>query len=78
MTKIGEQAFQNCTSLTSVTLPNTLTAVEAYAFCSCSALTSVTIPASVREIGDNAFSSCALTSVTLPKGLKKLDRKSVV
>ena len=65
VTTIEWNAFARCTSLTSVTIPDSVTSIEQYAFSGCSSLTSVTIPDSVTSIGDWAFSFCSsLTSVT--------------
>ena len=64
---IGEEAFDNCHSLTSVTIPDSVTSIGYCAFCYCIGLTSVTIPGSVTSIGYGAFSECRnLTSVTIP------------
>ena len=57
---IGDSAFVGCTSLTSVTIPNSVTSIGNYAFYH-SSLTSVTIPNSVTSIGDLAFSYTSLT-----------------
>ncbi|MBQ7353780.1 MAG: InlB B-repeat-containing protein, partial [Clostridia bacterium] len=63
---IGSYAFYNCTSLTSVTIPNSVTSIGDHAFHWCTSLTSVTIPNSVTSIGDYAFHLCtSLTSVTI-------------
>ena len=56
--------YARCTSLTSVTIPNSVTSIDGSAFEDCSSLTSVTIPNSVSTIGEYAFSGCSnLTSV---------------
>lgn len=60
LTGIGERAFWHCSSLTSVTIPNSVTGIEWAAFTGCSALTSVTIPNSVTWIGWDAFYGTAL------------------
>jgi hypothetical protein len=62
--------FSGCTSLASVTIPNSVTSIGGGAFYNCSSLASVTIPNSVTTIGDNAFSGCSsLASVTIPNSV---------
>ena len=48
----------DCSGLTSVTIPNSVTSIGYFAFSGCSGLTSVTIPNSVTSIGGYAFSGC--------------------
>ncbi|MCQ2261315.1 MAG: leucine-rich repeat domain-containing protein, partial [Bacteroidales bacterium] len=73
VTSIGSYAFNNCSGLTSVTIPNSVTAIGDDAFESCSGLTSVTIPNSVTSIGDLAFGYCSgLTSVTIPNSVTSI------
>ena len=55
VTSIGLAAFQNCFSLTSVTIPNSVTNIESSAFYPCYSLTSISIPNSVTSIGSWAF-----------------------
>ena len=73
VTKIGDLAFEGCTSLKSVTIPSSVTAIGDLAFEGCASLTSVTIPSSVTEIGESAFSRCkSLTSVTIPNSVAEI------
>ncbi len=62
---IHKYAFYDCDSLTSITIPNSVTSIGYGAFYGCSSLTSITIPAGVTRIGDYAFRYCSsLTSIT--------------
>ena len=70
---IGHSAFDYCSRLSSVTIPEGVTSIENCAFYGCSSLTSVTIPESVTSIGNCAFWFCSsLTSVTIPEGVTSI------
>ena len=70
---VGDGAFYDCTSLTSVTIPNSVTSIGEWAFSGCSSLTSVTIGESVTSIGAGAFYNCSsLTSVTIPNSVTSI------
>lgn len=61
---IGAYAFKNCSDLTSLTLPSSVTRIGDYAFYNCSGLTSLALPSSVTAIGGSAFEGCSgLTSI---------------
>ena len=56
--EIEESAFSDCSGLTSVTIPNSVTSIKNKTFEGCGGLTSVTIPNSVTSIGESAFAYC--------------------
>ena len=77
VTSIGNHAFNDCGSLTSVTIGNRVTSIGDDAFWGCDSLTSVTIPNSVTSIGWGAFTNCtSLTSVTIPNSVTSIDRSA--
>ena len=70
---IDQNAFKNCTSLTSVTIPNNVIRISESAFEGCSGLESVTIPNPSAKIRESAFSNCtSLESVTLPSSITEI------
>jgi hypothetical protein len=72
VTEIGTNAFSG-TSLTGVTIPNSVTTIGIYAFSGCKILANVTIPNSVTTIANAAFLGCtSLTSVTIPDSVTRI------
>ena len=68
--KIGSYAFEDCTGLTSIEIPNSVTSIGGVAFYGCTSLKSVVIPNSVTSIGNSAFYYCkSLTSITIPNSV---------
>ena len=68
---IDDYAFYDCSGLTSIEFPASVTSIGPSAFEGCSALTSIEIPANVTSIGAGAFYNCTgLSSVTFAPGSK--------
>lgn len=73
-TQIGDGAFSGCSSLTSITIPDSVTSIGYAAFDNCSSLTSVIIGNSVTYIGVCAFQRCSsLESLTFPASVARID-----
>lgn len=69
---IGEEAFSECSSLTSVHIPSSVSSIDYDAFYNCTSLTSVNIPEGIT-IGDCAFQGCSsLTSVYIPNSFNSI------
>ena len=68
VTSVGKYAFEDCSGLTSITIPDSVTSIGWNAFRNCSGLTSITIPDGVTNIANDAFSGCSgLTSIAVSK-----------
>lgn len=77
VTGIGDAAFEECTSLTSITIPSGVTNIGNSAFIWCTRLTNIVIPDGVIRIGDNAFQQCtSLTNITLPGTVTSIGDKA--
>lgn len=73
MTHIGNSAFYYCSSLTAVTIPDSVISIGEQAFIGCSSLGSVDIPGSVTSIGNYAFDYCSsLTAITIPNSVTSI------
>ena len=72
VTSLGN-SFYGCSSLTSITIPSSVTSLDRLCFSGCSSLTSITIPSSVTSLGRSCFSGCSsLTSITIPSSVISL------
>jgi len=73
LTQLGNYVFRQCSSLTSVSLPDGLTQLGDCVFDGCSSLTSLTLPDGLTQLGYGVFWNCSsLTSVALPAGITQL------
>ena len=73
MTTIPYMCFEGCSSLTSITIPDSVKSIEGYAFSWCTSLPSIDIPNGVTSIGGQAFQCCtSLTSVTIPNSVTSI------
>ena len=76
VTNIGDDAFYNCYSLTSIEIPTSVTAIDTEAFLNCYSLTTVTFGenSQLTTIGSSAFEECiSLTSVDIPNSVTNID-----
>ena len=70
---IGASAFSDCSSLTSVSIPSSVTRIGENAFGGCSSLETIALPDNLVSIGDSAFSSCSkLTKITTPNSVTRI------
>lgn len=70
---IGSDAFNNCTALTILNIPNSITSISQNAFYNCTSLSSITDISNVTNIGPGAFSRTALQGISLPTSLTLVD-----
>ena len=77
VTSIGDSAFEQCISLTNITIPDSVTSISGGAFEQCTSLTNIVIPNSVTEIGEDAFRGCtSLTGITIPDGMMSIGKRA--
>ena len=70
--KIGNNAFENCTSLKNIIIPNSVTEIGDWAFKGCASLSDITIPSSVKKAYCIFYKCSNLGIVTLESGMQKI------
>ena len=75
VTSIGDNAFEFCSNLTSVTIPEGVTTIGSAAFYSCENLTDISIPYGVTNIRSQLFLGCGrLKNIEIPNSIIKIDK----
>ena len=73
VTTFADKCFENCTGLTSITIPSSVTSLGDFCFSECSSLTRIAIPESVTWLGGGCFRGCkSLTNITIPSSVTSL------
>ena len=72
LTEINANAFEDCTNLASVTLPESITSIENWAFSGCESLTGILIPEGVTNIIVGAFYYSGLESIVIPASVTQI------
>lgn len=76
VTRIGNGAFKNCTSLTSVIVPETITSIGREAFASCSGLKSITLPETIESISESTFEGSGLATINIPGTITNIGKNA--
>lgn len=77
VTSIGQYAFNDCVTLSSISIPNSVTSIGYEAFNYCVILSGITIPDSVASIGDDAYYQChQMTSVSIGSGVTNIGKSA--
>ena len=77
VTEIGDHAFQECSGITTLNIPNSVMEIGESAFSYCSSLTTLNIPNSVMKIGVYAFAYCtSLTTLNIPNSVTEIGKKA--
>lgn len=75
VTSIGDNAFEDCSALKKLDIPQSVTEIGSKAFRGCSALTSLALPQTVNRIGNTAFQGCSnLETINIPSGVKSIEK----
>ena len=77
VTSIRDSAFDGCTEITGVTIPDSVTSIHYASFRGCTGLTSIDIPDYVTNIGTAAFEDCTgLTEISIPDSVTSISQRA--
>lgn len=77
VTRVGKNAFRNCSQLTRITLPDSVESIEQGAFCDCSEIRDLILPGALKIIKKGAFMRCGnLTSITIPDSVESIEQEA--
>lgn len=71
--RVPVSAFEECSTMTSITLPSSIASIDKWAFAYCTGLTSLVLPEKVAVIGANAFYNSGIESISIPDGVQVID-----
>lgn len=72
--EIGGYGFPNCSSLTSIKIPETVTKINGYAFYKCTSLTTINLPSMITSVGFGVFKGCSsLAHIEIPASVTLID-----
>ena len=74
LTELPELAFDGCSNVTGVNIPDTVTYIGRYAFNGCRSIKEITLPSCLEKIDQYAFRYTAITQITIPQSVQELDR----
>lgn len=79
VTGIGNHAFLNCSTLVSITIPESVSYIGSFAFFRCYLIDTITLPNTLETIGVGAFGTCtSLKSVVVPDKISKIEQETFV
>ena len=76
ITEIPANAFNGCTALWKIKIPEQISSIDTYAFKGTKNLTNITIPNQMTSIGEYAFSNCFITNIFIPDNIISIEERA--